>query len=375
MQITAAGNVGIGVTPETWTSDYTALQIGGGSSLFGHTTGGGDASNFLGQNVYHNSGWKYINANEASNLQQKNGNFYFHTAPSGSADATISFSEKFRIQHSGGAYFQNTSLGIGSAPSYPLDVNTGGEIGLRVLGSGAGYVQGSILIAGGTDNTPANRGQGIFLHNGGHDVTWYMGSPYLDGDRFVINRKASTSSPSNQAAYIHATAATNFLTIESDGVLSTAGDIYPGADVIMASGRGISFTATGDGPTMSSELLDDYEEGSWTVTDQSGAGMSLTVYVAEYTKIGNKVFFEIGMVFPTTSSTADVRLSIPFTAKSTSDNTGGAVITTTNSGRNDSVVVVRNTATMSFATNLNVSADNDDYSGKQFRCAGQYTAA
>jgi hypothetical protein len=140
-------------------------------------------------------------------------------------------------------------------------------------------------------------------------------------------------------------------------------------DGTMTLGKGIKFNAE----TADANELDDYEEGTWTVTDQSGAGMSLTVYVATYTKIGNQVFFEIGMVFPTTSSTADIALSLPYAVKNSSDNTGGAVITTTNSGRNDSVVVGRNTTLLYIASNLNVAANNDDYSGKQFRCAGQYT--
>ena len=60
-------------------------------------------------------------------------------------------------------------------------------------------------------------------------------------------------------------------------------------DGTMTIGKGIKFNAE----TADANELDDYEEGTWTVTDQSGAGMSLTVYVATYTKIGNQVFFEI----------------------------------------------------------------------------------
>ena len=135
------------------------------------------------------------------------------------------------------------------------------------------------------------------------------------------------------------------------------------------------------GGTGAANKLDDYEEGTWNLTDQSGAGMSLNVYVAEYTKIGNKVFFEIGMSFPTTSSTALVKLSLPFTAKSTGDNTGGAVRTGTNSGRADDMyVVLRNNALLSFTNLTNSEGDssmprNDDYSGKQLKLAGFYTTA
>jgi hypothetical protein len=141
-----SGNVGIGVTPESWTSDYTALQIGGGSSLFGHTTGGGDASNFLGQNIYHNSGWKYINANEASNLQQKNGAFYFNTAPSGTADSAISWTTAMTIDNSGnvgiGTSSPATAIQAWSSSANGLSIEDGAypTLALQKTGGNAGWV-------------------------------------------------------------------------------------------------------------------------------------------------------------------------------------------------------------------------------------------
>ena len=61
--------------------------------------------------------------------------------------------------------------------------------------------------------------------------------------------------------------------------------------VIGTSGKGISFAATSDGGTVGSELLDDYEEGTWTPTANYGA-TGIVVYASRYTKIGNKVFID-----------------------------------------------------------------------------------
>ena len=58
-------------------------------------------------------------------------------------------------------------------------------------------------------------------------------------------------------------------------------------DLKVASGHGIDFSSTGDASGMSSELLDDYEEGTWTPT-ASGFTIS-TTYSARYTKIGRLV--------------------------------------------------------------------------------------
>jgi len=60
-------------------------------------------------------------------------------------------------------------------------------------------------------------------------------------------------------------------------------------NVIVNSGNGIDFSATSG--TGTSELFDDYEEGTWTPTLYGSGGGSATVTVnnASYTKIGNTV--------------------------------------------------------------------------------------
>ena len=60
----------------------------------------------------------------------------------------------------------------------------------------------------------------------------------------------------------------------------------------VASGHGIDFSATGDGSgSMQNELLDDYEEGTWTplVRNSSGTGTAGSANYGYYTKVGNVV--------------------------------------------------------------------------------------
>ncbi len=130
------------------------------------------------------------------------------------------------------------------------------------------------------------------------------------------------------------------------------------------------------GGTGSANELDDYEEGTWTPTDASGASMTLTVYVALYTKIGRKVFIEFGGAFPSNSSTADLTIGgLPFTSISGGDNTGGFALVGTNSGRSDLWLVNRGQSSLSASTNGNVSAKNNNYSDKQLKLCGSYTTA
>ena len=97
-------NVGIGVTPESWNSGWNTLQIGDGASIAGRTASGNvDISS----NAYRDSTdnrWEYIGANgseEAAKYTQFSGQHVFYTAPSGSADAAITFSTKATIDSDG----------------------------------------------------------------------------------------------------------------------------------------------------------------------------------------------------------------------------------------------------------------------------------
>ncbi len=74
--------------------------------------------------------------------------------------------------------------------------------------------------------------------------------------------------------------------------------IVDGNLVIGTSGKGIDFSVTSSGTgTMTSELLDDYEEGVFTPAVKFGGGDTGLTYFdrnGSYTKVGNVVHFRIG---------------------------------------------------------------------------------
>lgn len=95
--------------------------------------------------------------------------------------------------------------------------------------------------------------------------------------------------------------------ISATQITLTAGNVIP------ASGYGIDFSATSS--TGTSELFADYEEGTWTPTDQSGAGLTFAAAVGTYTKIGRMVYLQANISYPSTGSTAQVQWgTFPFTA-------------------------------------------------------------
>ena len=62
-------------------------------------------------------------------------------------------------------------------------------------------------------------------------------------------------------------------------------------NIQLASGHGIDFSATSDASGMSSELLDDYEEGSWTPSLNNAGTINYSHQIGRYTKIGRQVHF------------------------------------------------------------------------------------
>jgi hypothetical protein len=94
--------------------------------------------------------------------------------------------------------------------------------------------------------------------------------------------------------------------------LSVGNTTDPGAGILSVS-SGVRFPAT-QVPSANANTLDDYEEGTWTPTDLSGAGLTFTVDHAVYTKVGNLVTANAYITFPTTVSSANVSISLPFLA-------------------------------------------------------------
>ena len=97
-------------------------------------------------------------------------------------------------------------------------------------------------------------------------------------------------------------------TLVGDVTLSTG-------NLVVADTKGIDFSATSG--TGTSELLADYEEGTWTPTDASGAGLSLTIVSATYTKIGRLVTLQAEITYPSTVDASGSAIGgLPFVAAS-----------------------------------------------------------
>ena len=156
-----------------------------------------------------------------------------------------------------------------------------------------------------------------------------------------------------------------------DEKLDVEGNIkIRGGDLKLNNTRGIDFSDTGDGSgSMSNELLDDYEEGTWTPT-AAGSG-SLGTASGTYVKIGGFVYFE--MQTNTYGGTGSVQINgLPYTVTS---GFGGNITITNNeltipkyffAHEGQTSLYLRN------ANNTNMSFNETGVSGKFFHVSGGY---
>ena len=101
--------------------------------------------------------------------------------------------------------------------------------------------------------------------------------------------------------------------IESDGNIT----VNSGNLIMGTSGKGIDFSAAGNASGMTSELLDDYEEGTWTPAvqfDVGGSGITYGSRGGTYVKVGRMVHLQYYMHVSGGVSSSDyfARLTLPF---------------------------------------------------------------
>lgn len=140
--------------------------------------------------------------------------------------------------------------------------------------------------------------------------------------------------------------------------------------IVGTSGQGVDFSATPG--TGTSELLADYEEGTWTPTDASGAGLVIAITggtTPTYTKIGRLVTCFADVTYPVTANASTARLSLPFTPSATAPQ-GAGMTSFKSNGTNQFSSVGSASATFLQATNTFLT--NAGLSGVRFSTTWVY---
>ena len=256
-RLDTSGNLGLGVTPSAWASNFKAIDINGSS-------GGGavfSASNVpyagimtnayvaTGGSVYKKDGFAgyYLQDMQAGT----GGKHQWFTAPSGTAGNAITFTQVMTLDASG-------NLGIGeTSPSYALTIK-------RSVSSAANSQQIKIGRAGGADV-----GYGDYMVS--NDVSWF-GSKYFSG--------AWTGSTIGRDGIVFSTGSlgseTERARIDTGGNLLVGSSSYGAGSLITSSALSATFTFNNSNSGQAQNGIQSTSAtstggGNWLFTGLSGS--------------------------------------------------------------------------------------------------------
>ena len=324
LRIMNDGKIGIGTTsPSDFlhcvTSDFTLAK-------FESTSAGDTGPTMI---LYHNSsspadndyiGGLYFHGNHSGNSVH---NYSYIAAQSldvtdGTEDSNIVFATSVAGATAERMRIHGSNVGIGTtSPAQLFHVNGQAKVGTLGVGQDAGSstlgVNGNISISpsGNTswqkfsiDGSQVTTGSALTINNYG-DVE---GDYYFIGVNATLNSSGSNIKTNDAKRHaglyldgrmgaVHLTSSqTSTSTINSHYTFDRNGNFSLAGNVVVAtSGAGIDFGATAapNQGTGTSELLDDYEEGTWTPVYGASAVTSSTYIntVGRYTKVGRLVTF------------------------------------------------------------------------------------
>lgn len=163
----------------------------------------------------------------------------------------------------------------------------------------------------------------------------------------------------------------NFTVARTDAANSFTGDqtLSTGNIIQGTAAKGFNFTANTNAAGMTSELLNWYEEGTWTPSDGSGAGLTFTNVTGYYTRIGRQVLVVFNLTFPSTVDASAARIAgLPFTSANTSSGLSNGCFNTNNSGVNiQPSIVINDTKFAALQVALGTSATNAQLTGATLR--------
>jgi hypothetical protein len=126
----SAGNLGLGVTPSTWTGVFKAAQVKQGSI----STDSSNNTTFANNCYFDGSNWKYINTAASQQYLQYAGQHIWTTAASGTAGNAITFTTAMTLDASGNLILGGTSPTTSSGYT-SLSINNATNSGYLILQS------------------------------------------------------------------------------------------------------------------------------------------------------------------------------------------------------------------------------------------------
>jgi hypothetical protein len=237
-------------------------------------------------------------------------------------DGTSLTATKLAGAHNGTVGATTPSTGAFTTLSTTGQITASNTAAAQEIFKGWGAVGGAVADNGQIQIGATSTYCGVLQYDSSGNTTLYIDSTY-NSNSSKIKIRTKTGGTAFDA-----------ITVTGDGSvamgngLSVTNTVGVGAATPSTSGAGITFPATQSAST-DANTLDDYEEGTWTPVDGSGASLSFTGASGTYTKIGRLVTVIGTTTYPTTASGAVTNIAgLPFTLAATMYPTAAAMTDT-----------------------------------------------
>jgi len=221
---------------------------------------------------------------------------------------TIYFSDDVRARGSIGYDHNADEMIFSTAASAKVTIDSAGNVGIGTADPGAydpntavafGIVNSNgkmLLSSAETDNSNKNSRIGQIHYDRDEEPFYWAVVDGTSSANMLSLGGGTTNGNAATSIKFYTSANYNTITGTERMHIDSGGDVTFTGDLIMADGKGIDFSANTDDEigagSVSAEILDDYEEGTWTgvISDGSNAmTMNGTYTTGYYTKVGNLV--------------------------------------------------------------------------------------
>jgi hypothetical protein len=233
--IDSSENVGIGVTPSAWNTNWTALQIGGMGSISSYGTSGDTTGLILSSNAYLNTSgnWSHIGADQATMIDSTDGKWTFKTGGSsaGTAGSAITWNTAMIIANNGNVGVGITSPGIIAGGTRYLTTGTqsAGSAGFfELVGNRTANASQDVALIKFINNTTQIAEIGAYDNgstNGG-DLKFFTSSGGTTTERMKIDSAGRVTMPNQPAFYAKPTSTINNIPVQAITTIALGTEIF-----------------------------------------------------------------------------------------------------------------------------------------------------
>ena len=140
MTLDSSGNLGLGVTPSAWGSEFAAMQYGLSGAVASYKAGTAAEFMFVTSNAYNdNTNWRYIRDGAAARYDQNESVHKWFTSTSGSTGAIISSFTQAMTLDASGRLLNGTTSAVGKFTVFNAGTNDGAENAIAIMRFGTTY--------------------------------------------------------------------------------------------------------------------------------------------------------------------------------------------------------------------------------------------